>query len=60
METMPSIVDCGKCCLTNGGKRFARGGQIWTVGMIIRMMEDRLGVRIRLNSCTFIHIYTLV
>jgi hypothetical protein len=30
------------------------------VGMIIKMMEDRLGVRIRLNSCTTIHIYTLV
>jgi hypothetical protein len=57
---VPNKVDCGKSCLTNGGKRFARGAQTWTVGMIIRMMEDRLGVRIRLSSCTIIHIYTLV
>jgi hypothetical protein len=57
---MPDKVDCGKSCPINGGKRFARGAQIWTVGMIIKMMEDRLGVRIRLNSCTTIHIYTLV
>jgi hypothetical protein len=57
---MPDKVDCGKSCPINGGKRFARGAQTWTVGMIIKMMEDRLGVRIRLNSCTTIHIYTLV
>jgi hypothetical protein len=57
---MPDKVDCGKSCPINGGKRFARGAQTWTVGMIIKMMEDRLGVRIRLNSCTIIHIYTLV
>jgi hypothetical protein len=60
MAPMPDKVDCGKSCLINGGKRFARGAQTWTVGMIIRMMEDRLGVRIRLSSCTIIHIYTLV
>jgi len=54
---IPNIVDCGKSCPINGGKRYARGGQTWTVDMIIRMMEDKLGVRIRSSSCT-VYTYT--
>lgn len=51
--TTPITAVYEKSCPTSGGKHCARGGRTWTVGMITRMMEDRLDERIRLNSLRF-------
>jgi hypothetical protein len=48
--TIMTRVGCVEFYLINGGKRYVHGERIWTEDMMIRKMEVRLVVRIRLNE----------
>ena len=50
MATITIKVECVEFYLINGGKHYVRGEQIWMEDMMIRKMEVKLVVPIRLNE----------